>query len=386
MHEYLVSMSYFSALSIVCIVLYAFTYFLPTPENQNKARSTFYFRLLLLFTIAAFEAILLRFEYMLIASAIVTNLFILLISYLLMFAIYTRYDCEITLKHYLFCALHCVFFTGLIYLAQLYLSAGYLRSALVLMNVFIPYALTLKKCNQQFKMHRVGDRILYGSLLLTLLIFVAYVVIYALFFSDEQHIPLSLYFTALLSFICILFFGFALSIIYSLVGKLRKEIITDKLTGAKNRNYLTDVAQKMYSLSKRRDEPLSVILCDIDWFKNINDNFGHSAGDKVLVSFSHIIESSLRTEDILIRIGGEEFIILLPYNDIEKAMFTAERLRKAINEAPMDIGEESIQISASFGVVQVDITKSIDDNINHADIALYEAKRSGRNKVIAYSR
>lgn len=386
MQEYLVSMSYFSALSIVCVVLYAFTYFLPTPENQNKARSTFYFRLLLLFTIAAFEAILLRFEFLPIASTVITNLFILLISYLLMFAIYTRYDCEITLRHYSYCTLHCLLFIVLIYFAQTKLDAGYLRSALVLMNIFIPYALTLKKCNQQFKMHRVGDRVLYGSLLLTLLIFVAYVVVYTLFFSHQKQVPLSLYFIALLSFICILFFGFALSIIYSLVGKLRKEIITDKLTGAKNRNYLNDVTQKMYSLAKRRDEPLSIILCDIDWFKNINDTYGHAAGDKVLVSFSNVIESSLRTEDILIRIGGEEFIILLPFNDIEKAMLTAERLRAAINEQAMDIGIETINISASFGVVQVDIAKSIDDNINHADIALYEAKRSGRNKVVAYSR
>ena len=171
------------------------------------------------------------------------------------------------------------------------------------------------------------------------------------------------------------------------VGKFvsRKEIITDKLTGAKNRNYLNEVAQQMYSLAKRRKEPLSIILCDIDWFKNINDTYGHSAGDKVLISFSNAIESSLRTEDILIRIGGEEFLILLPYNDIEKALFTAERLRAAINEKAMDIGLETINISASFGVVQVDITKSIDDNINHADIALYEAKRSGRNKVVPYS-
>ena len=385
MQEYLVSMSYFSALSIVCVVLYAFTYFLPKPENQNKARSTFYFRLLLLFTIAAFEAILLRFEYLPIASAVITNLCVLLISYLLMFAIYTRYDCEITLRHYLYCSAHCLLFIILIYFAQTKIDAGYLRSSIVLMNIFIPYALTLKKCNQQFKMHRVGDRILYGSLLLTLLIFVAYIVIYTLFFSHEKHVPLSLYFIALLSFICILFFGFALSIIYSLVGKLRKEIITDKLTGAKNRNYLNEVAQQMYSLAKRRKEPLSIILCDIDWFKNINDTYGHSAGDKVLISFSNAIESSLRTEDILIRIGGEEFLILLPYNDIEKALFTAERLRAAINEKAMDIGLETINISASFGVVQVDITKSIDDNINHADIALYEAKRSGRNKVVPYS-
>ena len=378
-------MSYFSALSIVCVVLYAFTYFLPTPENQNKARSTFYFRLVLLFTIASFEALLLRYEYFPLAAMITNNLLFLLMIYALMFAVYTRYDYDITRRHYLFSAMHCFIFIALMYFIQTHSTVGYLRAIITLANVAIPYSLTLVKCHQQFKIHRVGDRILYGSLLSILLILSAYVFIYTFVFSAESKTPLLLYFIASLSFVCILFFGFALSIIYSLVGKLRKEIITDKLTGAKNRNYLNDVTQKMYSISKRRDEPLSIILCDIDWFKKINDTYGHAAGDKVLVNFSSVIESSLRTEDILIRIGGEEFIILLPFNNIEKAMLTAERLRIAINEQTMDIGKKSINISASFGVVQVDITKNIDDNINHADIALYEAKRSGRNKVIAYS-
>lgn len=384
MQEYLISLSFFSALSIVCVVLYAFTYFLPTPDNRNKARSTYYFRLVLLFTILAFEAILLRYEYLPLASIVVSNLFILLTSYMLMFAIYTRYDYKISPKHYFFCTLHCALFAIFIYLLQTNLNTGFLRAAFVLINIFIPYAFTIKKCNQQFKIHRLGDRVLYGSILITLLIFVAYIVTYTLFFSEEKNVPIVLYFISLLCFVCVLFFGFALSIIYSLVGKLRKEIITDRLTGAKNRNYLNEVSLQMFSLAKRTNSPLSLIMCDIDWFKNINDTYGHSAGDKVLISFSKIIESSLRAEDVLIRIGGEEFIILLPQIDLEQAMNTAERLRITISNFPIQIDKNNISISASFGVTQIDTEINIDDNINNADIALYEAKRDGRNKIIAY--
>lgn len=385
MQEYFVSLSYFSALSIVCLVLYAFTHFLPTPENNNKAKSTYFFRLILLFTIAAFEALLLRYEYLPIASVVLNNLFMLLITYTLMFAIYTRYDCQITAKHYSLCFIHCLLFIGIIYSIQTSLAVGYLRAAVVLMNISIPYIFTIKKCNQQFKTHRFGDKILYSSLLLILLILVAYIVIYSLFFSHVNEVPISLYFVTLLCFVCILFFGFALSIIYSLIGKLRKEIITDRLTGAKNRNYLNEVALQLFSLAKRKNSPLSLILCDIDWFKNINDTYGHAAGDKVLINFSNVIEAALRTEDVFIRIGGEEFVILLPYNDQTEAMQTAERLRETLNAHSINLELDSINISASFGVTQIDLSKDIDTNINFADIALYEAKRTGRNKVVAYN-
>lgn len=384
MFGYNVALSYFLALTIVCVVLYSFTYFLPTPDNKNKAKSTFYFRLILLFTIAAFEAILLRYENLPIASIVLNNLFILMIAYNLMFAVYSRYDQTITRKHLTFFATHCTVFMIMVYLLHTSVDFGFLRSAIVLINVSIPYIFTLKKCNKQYKKHRLGDRVLYGALLATILIFIGYVVIYALVFPDHKSVPLSLYFITLLIFICVLFFGFALSIIYSLIGKLRKEIITDRLTGAKNRNYLNDVARQLVASAKRNSTPLSLVLCDIDWFKKINDTYGHATGDQVLKEFTHIITDTLRAEDVLLRIGGEEFVILLPHNDLHQAAQTAERLRAIINKTIIDPGENHINISACFGVTQVNLDIDIDKNINNADIALYEAKRNGRNKVISF--
>ncbi len=334
---------------------------------------------------AAQAAVLLRFDYPLVFANTVCSLFILFIAYNLMFAIYTRYDQEITKLHILLSLIHILLFTIVIILSEHYFQAGYFRSTLVLVNAFVPYALAIKKCNQQFKTHRIGDKVLYGSLLIIMVIFTSYVASYILFYFNEKQAPLILYFISLLSFVCILFFGFALSIIYSLVGKLRKEIITDRLTGAKNRNYLNEVSSKLISLAKRTNMPVSIILCDIDLFKNINDSYGHSAGDKVLIKFSNAIEETLREEDIFIRIGGEEFIILLPHVDLSQAKATAERIRALISKMTIEITLEKITISASFGVTQINLDKSLDENINDADIALYEAKRGGRNKVICFN-
>ncbi|GLX78606.1 hypothetical protein tinsulaeT_19460 [Thalassotalea insulae] len=384
MQEYIVALSYFSALTIVCLVLYAFTYLLPKPDNHNKARSTFFFRLVLLFTIASFEGLLLRYEHFPVIAIVLDNFFILLIAYSLMFAIYTRYDCDINYRHYLLCGAHLLFFVLLIYLLHNQNDNDFFRFFAVIINISIPYFFTIKKSHQQYKRHRIGDRILYSSLIIIFIVFVAYVALYSFFYSHDIQVPIALYFVTLICCICVLFFGFALSIIYSLVGKLRKEIITDRLTGTKNRNYLTDISEQMISLAKRNNTPLSLILCDIDLFKNINDNYGHAAGDKVLVAFSTFVKQSLRAEDVFIRIGGEEFVILLPQIDLTQAIQTAERIKEIINQQHIEIGSEHIHISASFGVTQVDVSSGIDNNINNADIALYEAKRTGRNKVVGH--
>ncbi len=138
MQEYLLALSYFSALTIVCLVLYSFTYFLPKPDNINKAKSTFYFRLILLFTVAAFAATLLRYENYHQLSLVLNNLFILLISYKLRFAVYTRYDHKITRVHYIGCALHTLVLTGMLIYIDVNFEFGSFRYALVLGNLSIP--------------------------------------------------------------------------------------------------------------------------------------------------------------------------------------------------------------------------------------------------------
>ncbi|GAA5135401.1 hypothetical protein GCM10025767_13170 [Thalassotalea piscium] len=168
-----------------------------------------------------------------------------------------------------------------------------------------------------------------------------------------------------------------------MVDKLRVELVTDRLTGAKNRNYLGEISQQLISMAKRTNTPLSLIICDIDRFKVINDTHGHGAGDKVLIEFAKNIKNTLRAEDIFIRVGGEEFVILLPQINVENALLTANRLRLSTEKLPIVFGDENLTITASFGIASVDLNHPIEHSVNKADEALYQAKGSGRNRAIA---
>ena len=128
---------------------------------------------------------------------------------------------------------------------------------------------------------------------------------------------------------------------------------------------------------------MSLIMLDLDHFKYINDRLGHRAGDQVLIHLVQTIQTELRTIDILGRYGGEEFAILLPETASEQAMAAAERIRKAIESQAVDVGETSVHITASLGIVAYippeEVT--IDELLDRADQAMYIAKRSGRNQV-----
>ena len=170
--------------------------------------------------------------------------------------------------------------------------------------------------------------------------------------------------------------------------EIRRLSITDPLTGCFNRGYLMDFLPKEIKRSIRYNHPLSIIMCDIDHFKNVNDTYGHQAGDIALKSFVKILNSSVREgSDWLARYGGEEFLMVLPETDLEGAIDTAERLRKRVAKNRIEIGEDKkITITASFGVATfnpVDTKKEItsDSLINMADNMLYKAKSEGRNRV-----
>jgi diguanylate cyclase (GGDEF)-like protein/PAS domain S-box-containing protein len=159
--------------------------------------------------------------------------------------------------------------------------------------------------------------------------------------------------------------------------------ITDPLTKCYNRRYFFDQADREKDRSNRFDRPLSLIMLDLDHFKSINDSLGHRAGDQVLTNVVKIIQSELRTIDVLGRYGGEEFSILLPETSGEKAMAAAERIRKTIESRSMNIDRVSIHITASLGVAVYAPPEevTIDELLDRADQAMYIAKRSGRNQV-----
>lgn len=156
--------------------------------------------------------------------------------------------------------------------------------------------------------------------------------------------------------------------------------ITDPLTGCYNRHYLNEQLERM--ASSERQQPLSVIFCDVDFFKQVNDKYGHKAGDDVLAKVGEVLRQSLRSEsDWVARYGGEEFLLILPKTDLATAHQIAERLRLEIGELSFQCREQSFQISASFGVAEQLPAEGAHQLCERADQLLYQAKNSGRNRV-----
>lgn len=163
--------------------------------------------------------------------------------------------------------------------------------------------------------------------------------------------------------------------------------IIDPLTGIYNRRYLLDKLPDEIKRSERYDHNLSMILCDIDHFKSINDNYGHLEGDYVLREFTACLKKSIRDNlDWISRYGGEEFIIVLPETDLEGARVLAERLRIAVSQRTMRLQKKDINITASFGVTCFEGNNNNDNItvetlIKKSDDLLYQAKLEGRDMV-----
>lgn len=164
--------------------------------------------------------------------------------------------------------------------------------------------------------------------------------------------------------------------------KLEVMASTDKLTGATNRQMFEEYFSHSLQNAESSATPVSVILLDIDYFKSVNDNFGHSIGDLVIKTVANIIRRQLRSEDIVCRWGGEEFLLLLPNIDLSHAADMAERIRESIAERKISVNEHEIGITVSSGVAQYKLGESRADLINRVDVALYQAKDRGRDQVV----
>ena len=161
-----------------------------------------------------------------------------------------------------------------------------------------------------------------------------------------------------------------------------KQANTDNLTNLFNRHKGWEILEYEISRAKRYQRPFSIILLDIDSFKNINDTYGHLAGDLILKAVAEMARETVRTVDNLIRWGGEEFVVLLPDTELDAAMQVAERLRDVIAKASIQVPNAELNITASFGVAGTDEnTPDIETLLARADQAMYIAKYLGRNRV-----
>lgn len=169
----------------------------------------------------------------------------------------------------------------------------------------------------------------------------------------------------------------------ALERRLRSLTITDALTGCKNRRYYDHQVTGLFSnLIRHPDQTFCMALADIDHFKHVNDEFGHDVGDEVLQAFAALLEQETRTLDVVCRVGGEEFAILLPNTQLKDALMVVERVRKMVAAFPL-AGHD---ITCSFGVAESNPATDEDDLYKSADNALYLAKENGRNQVISSSK
>lgn len=164
--------------------------------------------------------------------------------------------------------------------------------------------------------------------------------------------------------------------------------VTDSLTGIYNRRFFNEIMEKQLALAKRHNEPLSLLIADIDHFKNINDTYGHTAGDRALQQVVKLIKNAIRSSDIMDRYGGEEFAIIMPGADTTHALSKAEEIRQRIGSTDFEhiVAGKIVKMNLSIGIASFPEHDGDEPGalMNNADSALYKAKNSGRNQVVAY--
>ncbi|MDR6962446.1 GGDEF domain-containing protein [Shewanella putrefaciens] len=173
-------------------------------------------------------------------------------------------------------------------------------------------------------------------------------------------------------------------IVMSAITALRNVANTDELTGLINRRSLTALIDREAARTLRTHASMSLVLCDIDYFKRINDSYGHAAGDHVLVNVANLLQGVLREYDVVARWGGEEFLLLLPNTDIIEAMKVAERLREIVACSHLSFEEQTIPVTMTLGVAVLG-DENWHSTLARADEALYRGKRQGRNCVVQAS-
>jgi len=165
--------------------------------------------------------------------------------------------------------------------------------------------------------------------------------------------------------------------------ELERLATTDVLTSAYNRRYFMSKLEDEVERARRYNHPSSLLMIDVDHFKNINDTYGHDVGDIVLIHLVKVLEGQVRQLDTVARIGGEEFAILLPETGEKDAKISAERLLRVVRETRVDVAGESLQFTISIGCAQFgEDCPDMEGILKMVDLALYDAKKSGRDRVV----
>ena len=167
----------------------------------------------------------------------------------------------------------------------------------------------------------------------------------------------------------------------------RQLAYTDVLIGINNRRHLYELAEHEFEIAARYQQPLAVIMFDIDHFKQVNDTFGHAAGDQVLQQVTQVACAELRSVDVIGRYGGEEFVVVVPMTNAQQAYPLAERIRIGVEQLRVSTERGEAAVTLSIGIVEISHCAqngSAEDLIRRADKAMYAAKQAGRNRTIIF--
>jgi len=218
---------------------------------------------------------------------------------------------------------------------------------------------------------------------------VSYIFLNGLFFQrfiglEHPHMPYMISTIILAGIASVIGLHLVVGSRHDIERKLMEVAHSDALTGLPNRMYFESRIEQEIERSRREELPLCFALVDLDHFKNVNDTYGHDCGDRVLKHVASVLSGSVRTQDILCRIGGEELAIIMPNTTIEDALPTLERVRTSISECPVLWKNNTITVTASIGLSELSVQSSSYDTLYEtADKNLYIAKENGRNQVVA---
>ncbi|WP_097460408.1 GGDEF domain-containing protein [Mangrovitalea sediminis] len=229
------------------------------------------------------------------------------------------------------------------------------------------------------KLKNVGNGLIaFGALLVVV---TAPVQFYLGYEADALLTAYSLAFVTTTSSFVLVSIGFLTAILIHKHRQLLNQALNDPLTGVLNRRGLSNALTTLLPILKARNSALNVIVVDIDHFKRINDTHGHQVGDLVLAEVARQLEHFSRASDLVARIGGEEFVILLPGLSAETTLMIAERIRQKIATTPVVLPERNIKVTASFGIASASGRINFETLLNDADQLMYQAKHQGRNCV-----
>lgn len=339
-------------------------------------------RYLLAYFVVSFTgylAIISRFFLPLTISAFLTNFLFLLAAYCILFGCYWRYKLKYHIHRH-FAIWHLIAFSSLQgFMAYFFPEQVQIRVVLAYVNIMAVLLFALSLFGRFGNKDSTGEKLIHVA---TIVAVISIVMLPVAFVISDTVMVFTSYILLIQNAVTMTLFGaFLASFLFDSIRLYQKTSITDGMTSLYNRQYFLEQGARFMKSAERHQFPVSIIMCDIDEFKLINDNYGHAIGDKAIVAVANTMKSSTREPDLVARIGGEEFIALLPQTNSAGAMLFAERLRKKISELTLSTENGIVKLTVSVGVTSLQNHTDIEAGMKAADTAMYEAKKRGRNAV-----